>query len=678
LSIDNGGNVISDGPLAIGSQANSVGNVSVDGIGSALAIGGLVTVGDASGGANVQPGGSLSVVNGAVVSAAGLTVGNQASSSGVVSVGGSGSRLSSIENIILGQNGAATLVVTNGGSVLATNGAGTTVAGDTGGSAVVSVSGPGSIFAAGTSLMIGQTPGITPFVNSSSGGAVLVGLTNSLLGSLGGFAVGSDGTVTLSVASNQLSPVTSTQVTPEIFTTGVLQFGGSIVVQTLPDTFIAPNSLLNGFIPLIEGNSANLASGLPVGLSSNVTPGTILGAITSPAVTQYFFLDRQNNVIDVRVPALIPLSGGTPEWFVPEVVQEQAGGSTIDIFGVQAVTPSTIYTSQEKYNRGAAATRADQASADLNLIDFGRELGQEGITSNLALGALNIALDSEAVKEALGSKVATAKGGLDGAAVSTACLAALVPEPGQLVAVALCGLAGLSTALDFNALYNQQLQADPFDPDYQQVFDPTLETSPIPASQVCADVGSAAQAAPYAVDNVNAWLNALYITGNRYGSAVGAGDIVSAALQANAFANDFAFYNASAQVAGANLTWLSNLLGASGIGTQLPTVQDESSALNSLDSAASMPFLDNVLGSLGFTEADISGLISEIEADPPALPTDTAVDALGLEAQTLAGSSVPEPGSLGLLGLAIAAFGVSVLWRGRAGLLPRLVAGGQI
>jgi hypothetical protein len=167
------------------------------------------------------------------------------------------------------------------------------------------------------------------------------------------------------------------------------------------------------------------------------------------------------------------------------------------------------------------------------------------------LPALNIAVGSEQVREALGSEFEAAKGGLDGAAVSSACLEALIPEPLQAAAVVGCGVAALSIAFDLNALYNQQLQADPSDPNYQQVFAPVLETSPIAASEVCSNLGAAAEAAPYAVDNSNAWLNALYVTGNRYGTAVSAGDSASAALQANAFENDFgskAYYFASGEI----------------------------------------------------------------------------------------------------------------------------------
>jgi hypothetical protein len=74
-----------------------------------------------------------------------------------------------------------------------------------------------------------------------------------------------------------------------------------------------------------------------------------------------------------------------------------------------------------------------------------------------------------------------------------------------------------------------------------------------------------------------------------------------------------------------------------------------------------------VFGSLGFADADISSLIAQVEADPPALPSDTAVDALNLEAQALGASSVPEPGSLGMLGFGIAVFGVVLFRSKRAG-----------
>jgi PEP-CTERM motif len=129
-------------------------------------------------------------------------------------------------------------------------------------------------------------------------------------------------------------------------------------------------------------------------------------------------------------------------------------------------------------------------------------------------------------------------------------------------------------------------------------------------------------------------------------------------------------YEASAQVAGANLACLSSLLDASGIGTQLPTAQDEQSALSSLDSQDVMPFLDNVLGTLGFTDVDVANLIAEIEADPPALPTDTVVDALDGEAQSFGGAAVPEPGTLTMLGSGIMVFWALIARRKRTGATP--------
>jgi T5SS/PEP-CTERM-associated repeat protein len=243
LFINNGANV-SSSALAIGSQTTSVGNVSISDAGTTPVNNGALIVGDASGGLNGQPGGSLSIMNGAAVSTAGLVVGNQSLSSGILSVGGSGTRLTSTKDVIIANNGAASLAVTGGASIMATNGADTTIAANSDSAALLTVSGLGSTFAAGSSLTIGQAPGIAPFIDSTDGGAVLLGLSNSPLGNLGGFAIGGDGSLTLTIASNALAPVVSSQLTPDILTTGALQLAGNIVLQTLHDTFITPNALL--------------------------------------------------------------------------------------------------------------------------------------------------------------------------------------------------------------------------------------------------------------------------------------------------------------------------------------------------------------------------------------------------------------------------------------------------
>ena len=99
----------------------------------------------------------------------------------------------------------------------------------------------------------------------------------------------------------------------------------------------------NSFIPLLRGNSIDVTSGLPNGVPS--APGVT----TSPATTEYTFINQQGGLVSVTVPELTPLSNGTPngipDWLVPEVVQGANGTETL---GVQEVTPMTLLTAQQK------------------------------------------------------------------------------------------------------------------------------------------------------------------------------------------------------------------------------------------------------------------------------------------------------------------------------------------
>jgi T5SS/PEP-CTERM-associated repeat protein len=89
------------------------------GAGSILDNKGFITVGDAATGSNGQPGGSLSVTNGASATTAGLTIASQADSTGSVLVDGANSILTDTQHLTVGKNGTGKLSVTNGGALFA-------------------------------------------------------------------------------------------------------------------------------------------------------------------------------------------------------------------------------------------------------------------------------------------------------------------------------------------------------------------------------------------------------------------------------------------------------------------------------------------------------------------------------------------------------------------------------
>jgi hypothetical protein len=74
--------------------------------------------------------------------------------------------------------------------------------------------------------------------------------------------------------------------------------------------------------------------------------------------------------------------------------------------------------------------------------------------------------------------------------------------------------------------------------------------------------------------------------------------------------------------------------------------------------------LDSILSPFGFTDAQITTMIADGLANPPGLPTETIVDALNSEANSLAG--VPEPSSLILLASGMMGLSILVITRRRS------------
>lgn len=191
------------------------------------------------------------------------------------------------------------------------------------------------------------------------------------------------------------------------------------------------------------------------------------------------------------------------------------------------------------------------------------------------------------------------------------------------------------------------IKADPVDPDYQTAFVPAIESSPVPLNGACSDLGTAATKVPYALDQTNQWADALYVINNRYQTALGVGDFISAALQSSTFNSYLDSFTSASSTSGAALTCFANLLSQAGLGTNLAAAQDIIDNLSFMQTS-DQSLLDSALSPYGFTPVDIANLILDAEATPPALPTTSIVEALNSEAQAL--GTVPEPSSLFLCG----------------------------
>jgi T5SS/PEP-CTERM-associated repeat protein/autotransporter-associated beta strand protein len=156
LTIGNAGSV-SDNNASIGGASTGSGTVDVTGIGSTWTNSKLVTVGDGgSGTLIVEKGGT--VTTGVDSNNVGLLLGNQANSTGTVTIAGNGSNLTvggGGGDVVLGNAGTASLTITNGGSL--TDRAAFIGEGSTSSVGVVDVSGLGSSWTNNSTVYLAES-----------------------------------------------------------------------------------------------------------------------------------------------------------------------------------------------------------------------------------------------------------------------------------------------------------------------------------------------------------------------------------------------------------------------------------------------------------------------------------------------------------------------------------------
>jgi len=327
---------------------------------------------------------------------------------------------------------------------------------------------------------------------------------------VGGLAIGTNGYLTLNANPGQ-------QV-PDITTTGAFSFGGTIQIKV-------PTSgdyTLFSFIPLIQASTMNFTQS-PYDPSKFGGGNFGTGSINAPMV-------------------------GT-DFLVPEIRQETVNGSSAYVLGLEVdrpFAPMPLFTAQQKAQFGNVAAVTGAVGEAISLGDFAFGAVEMGTFD--ALKYLSVAAGSPAAAKILAKQVADNVN--VGLAVLGEALGCFTPEVAQAVA---CAVATLGLGLTVTNVLASDIKADPPDPNYQTVFTPNIETSPVPLTGPCLPLTTAATAAPFALDQMNGRLEALDITQNRYSTAVSAGDTASATMQAAAFQTDMASYTVAAKTAQADL-----------------------------------------------------------------------------------------------------------------------------
>jgi hypothetical protein len=310
--------------------------------------------------------------------------------------------------------------------------------------------------------------------------------------------------------------------------------------------------------------------------------------------------------------------------------------------GVQLVTPAILLTSQQKQNADNVSSVLSAIVEALGVLSFNSI--SEITPSNLVIQTLNYLGLFAGYPNPSATFITQQTLNNIGVILAGVTAATVCPLTGGWACPA--AIAGFLGAIAVDLSYN--LVADPPDQNYQQVYVPVITTSPIPLTVPCGDLNSAANAAAYALGQEDEWLNAAHISDNRYQTAISAGDTGAAAMQGAAFLSYVGSSNDALGAVQSTLTCFTSALQAAGIGTQIPTSQDETAALAALETSDPSS-LEAFLDSIGLSDVDVAALIEQVEADPPPFPTEPPIDTLDSAVYSLTGnvpSNVPEPSTL--------------------------------
>ena len=251
LNIMAGGQVINNASGYIGRESGSTGEVNVDGVGSILTTSSDLWAG--FGGT-----GTLNITGGAdVTSLDDGRIGHLEDSTGEVTVDGSGSTWTIVDNLSVGNNdGNGTLYVTHGGQINSGRG---TIAEQEVTTGAVAVDGIGSSWSVANTLVVGHEGDAT--LNITAGGSV--SSSNSYIGNVSG-----------STGEATVDGLGSTWTTSGDLYVG---FGGNGTLTVANGGFVDPTNVIVGALGSVHGD------GNIVGVVQNgglVSPGESPGTIT--------------------------------------------------------------------------------------------------------------------------------------------------------------------------------------------------------------------------------------------------------------------------------------------------------------------------------------------------------------------------------------------------------------
>ncbi|MCL2347631.1 MAG: hypothetical protein FWC50_05145, partial [Planctomycetaceae bacterium] len=304
LHLTDSGKATSAYSIYIGSKVNSTGTVTVDGSGSELnnLTGGMWVGYSGTGTLNVTDGGKAN--SGGL----GINIGRNATGIGTVTVDGNGSELNTNSSIGVGYDGTGVLTLTNGGKAVSI--LGIVLGENAGSSGTVSVDGTGSALTSNDQLIVGyqgegellltgggqaiSASSIWLGYNAGSTGAVTVDGTGSLLESMGtsgmdGLYVGNSGTGTLEITGGgKATSAGGIYIGNQINSSGTVTVDGTGSLLESTGSILTVGNSGTGFLSLTDGGVVIADGNINIGYGSSGI-GTVTIAGGSELKTKNFF-----------------------------------------------------------------------------------------------------------------------------------------------------------------------------------------------------------------------------------------------------------------------------------------------------------------------------------------------------------------------------------------------------